>query len=101
MDYKDTLCLPKTEFPMKAKLAQREPEVLKKWEEEDLYKRILAESADRPNYLLHDGPPYANGHIHMGHALNKILKDNHVRFQEISLQGFWIGRHKDHRNFSE
>ncbi len=75
MDYKDTLCLPRTEFPMKAKLAQREPGFLEKWENEELYARILAKSAGREKFLLHDGPPYANGHIHMGHALNKILKD--------------------------
>jgi len=75
MDYKETLCLPKTDFPMKAQLASREPQFLKRWEEIDLYGKILAQSADRPRYLLHDGPPYANGNIHMGHALNKILKD--------------------------
>jgi isoleucyl-tRNA synthetase len=73
--YKDTLNLPKTDFPMRAGLPVREPERLTRWEENDLYKKILDERKDSPVYTLHDGPPYANGHIHMGTALNKILKD--------------------------
>ena len=75
MDYRSTLNLPQTDFPMKANLAQREPELLKKWEDEKLYEAMEQAAADRPLYILHDGPPYANGHLHMGHALNKILKD--------------------------
>ena len=75
MDYRDTLNLPKTKFKMKANLVQREPEFLKKWQEMDIYKRLLEERKSAPKYILHDGPPYANGHIHIGHALNKILKD--------------------------
>ncbi len=75
MDYKDTLNLPKTAFPMKARLSQREPEFLKHWEEMDIYRRLREARKGRPLYILHDGPPYANGHIHIGHALNKILKD--------------------------
>jgi len=75
MDYRATLNLPQTDFKMKANLSQREPEFLKAWEESDLYARIQEKTAGRPLYILHDGPPYANGHIHMGHALNKILKD--------------------------
>ncbi|HOO38678.1 MAG TPA: isoleucine--tRNA ligase [Deltaproteobacteria bacterium] len=75
MDYKDTLCLPKTEFPMKAKLVNKEPEVLSRWEDENLYQKILDKSRDWDKFILHDGPPYANGHIHLGTALNKILKD--------------------------
>jgi len=75
MDYKDTLCLPKTAFPMKAKLVNKEPEVLKRWEDEDLYQKILEKSRDWEKFILHDGPPYANGHLHLGTALNKILKD--------------------------
>ncbi len=75
MEYKETLNLPKTSFPMKANLPQREPEILKKWEEIKLYQKIRNISKDRPKYILHDGPPYANGHIHIGTALNKILKD--------------------------
>ncbi|MBM3296789.1 MAG: isoleucine--tRNA ligase [Candidatus Aminicenantes bacterium] len=74
-DYKGTLNLPRTEFAMKARLAQREPEILKMWEEEGLYGKILDKGAGRPTFVLHDGPPYANGHIHLGTALNKILKD--------------------------
>jgi len=75
MDYKDTINLPNTAFPMKANLANREPQMLKHWEESGLYERIQAHTADRPLFILHDGPPYANGDIHLGHAVNKILKD--------------------------
>ncbi len=75
MDYKDTINLPKTNFAMKANLANREPQMIKAWEEADLYQKIQQETADRPMWLLHDGPPYANGDLHMGHAVNKILKD--------------------------
>lgn len=74
-DYRETLFLPKTAFPMKAGLPQKEPELLKRWQEMGLYKRLRAESKGRPLFVLHDGPPYANGNIHIGHALNKILKD--------------------------
>ena len=75
IDYKATLNLPKTEFQMKANLAKREPEILKEWEAKGLYRQIMEAGRDRERYTLHDGPPYANGHIHIGHALNKILKD--------------------------
>jgi len=75
MDYKNTLNLPKTDFPMKADLAKNEPETLKKWEGAGLYAKIMASGKGREKYILHDGPPYANGNIHIGHALNKILKD--------------------------
>ncbi len=75
MDYKDTLNLPKTAFPMKANLPKLEPEMLERWAAMDIYGRIRQASAGRPLWILHDGPPYANGHIHMGTALNKILKD--------------------------
>ncbi|RLB07174.1 MAG: isoleucine--tRNA ligase [Deltaproteobacteria bacterium] len=75
MDYKKTLNLPQTPFPMKADLPKREPEILRKWEENRLYDKIRKRAKGREKYILHDGPPYANGHIHMGTALNKILKD--------------------------
>lgn len=75
MDYKETLNLPKTPFPMKANLAQREPEILRRWEEMRIYEEIKLASRGRPKFILHDGPPYANGHIHIGTAMNKILKD--------------------------
>lgn len=75
MDYKDTINLPKTAFPMKANLANREPQMLKQWQKSDLYGRIQQHTAGRPTWILHDGPPYANGDIHIGHAVNKILKD--------------------------
>ena len=86
MDYKKTLNLPKTAFPMKGNLAQREPERLKKWNEAELYKKIREEFAGRPKFILHDGPPYANGAIHIGHAVNKVLKD--IILKSKSLNGF-------------
>jgi len=79
MDYKDTINLPKTAFAMKANLANREPEMVKSWERAGLYQKIQQHTADRPTWILHDGPPYANGDIHMGHAVNKILKDMVVK----------------------
>src|SRR6185503_2379319 len=79
MDYKDTLNLPKTAFPMKANLPKMEPEWLERWAAMDIYGRIRQASANRPRWILHDGPPYANGHIHLGTALNKILKDMIVK----------------------
>ncbi len=79
MNYKDTINLPQTAFPMKASLANREPEMLNRWYELDLYGRIQEATSGRPTFVLHDGPPYANGDIHIGHAVNKILKDFVVR----------------------
>ncbi|MCX7823574.1 MAG: isoleucine--tRNA ligase [Syntrophobacterales bacterium] len=84
MDYKETLNLPRTDFPMKANLPKKEPEILKKWEDEKLYEKLRRISKDRPRYVLHDGPPYANGHIHLGTALNKILKDMIVKTKQMS-----------------
>ena len=75
MNYKDTLNLPSTKFPMKANLPQREPDILKLWDKINLYKKIRDKHAKSDNYILHDGPPYANGDIHIGHAVNKVLKD--------------------------
>ena len=82
-NYKNTLNLPKTSFPMKANLVQREPEMLKSWAQDGVYQKVRAKSEGRPKYLLHDGPPYANGHIHIGHALNKVLKDLIVKFETM------------------
>ena len=82
-DYRDTLFLPATDFPMKAGLAAAEPQWLARWEEMDLYGRMRAAAKGRPLFLLHDGPPYANGDIHIGTALNKILKDFVVRSQQM------------------
>ncbi len=79
MDYKDTINLPNTAFPMKANLANREPLMLKHWEDSDLYGRIQEHTSGRPLFILHDGPPYANGDIHIGHAINKVLKDMVVK----------------------
>ena len=84
MDYKATLNLPRTDFPMKANLPQREPELLAWWEQEHLYECIQETKRDRPLYILHDGPPYANGRIHIGHALNKILKDIVVKSKTMA-----------------
>ena len=75
MDYNKTLNLPKTEFPMRASLPQREPEFLKGWEKRKLYNQLMEHNEGKPLFVLHDGPPYANGSIHIGHALNKTLKD--------------------------
>lgn len=84
-DYKHTLNLPKTSFPMKGNLAQREPEMLKRWQELNIYQHIREVCADRKNkFTLHDGPPYANGDIHIGHAVNKILKDIIVKSKTLS-----------------
>jgi isoleucyl-tRNA synthetase len=83
-DYKHTLNLPKTAFPMKANLAQREPEALKRWQEDKLYEKIREASKGRPQFILHDGPPYANGDIHIGHAVNKIIKDMIVKSKTMS-----------------
>ena len=85
-ELKDTLNLPKTQFPMRGNLAAREPELFSKWDETDLYNRILEHRASGPGFILHDGPPYANGDIHIGHALNKILKDFVIRYK--SMRGF-------------
>ncbi|MBU0499801.1 MAG: isoleucine--tRNA ligase [Gammaproteobacteria bacterium] len=85
-NYKETLNLPNTGFPMKANLAQREPGMLAAWQEKDLYRMIRAACAGRPKFILHDGPPYANGEIHIGHAVNKVLKDLIVKSR--TLDGF-------------
>lgn len=85
-DYKDTLNLPQTDFPMKADLAKREPLMLQFWEEKQIYQKLRQVSQNRKKYILHDGPPYANGHIHIGHALNKTLKD--IVLKSKSLSGF-------------
>src|SRR3954454_2781240 len=82
-DYRDTVFLPRTEFPMKAGLPQREPGWVERWERMDLYARLRRESLGRDKFILHDGPPYANGHLHIGTALNKILKDVVNRGQQM------------------
>ena len=84
MDYKKTLNLPSTKFPMKANLAKREPVQLSDWEKMQLHAKIRTASEGRERFILHDGPPYANGHIHIGTALNKILKDMIVRSRQMS-----------------
>ena len=87
MDYKETLNLPSTDFPMRASLPKREPEMLGHWRQIDLNNRLESANRDRDSFVLHDGPPYANGHIHMGHALNKVLKDIIVKSKR--MQGFY------------
>ncbi|HYF33893.1 MAG TPA: class I tRNA ligase family protein, partial [Prosthecobacter sp.] len=83
-NYKDTVLLPKTDFPMKADLVTREPQRLAKWLAGGLYERIQAQSKGRPTFILHDGPPFANGDVHMGTALNKILKDLIVKSKTMA-----------------
>jgi isoleucyl-tRNA synthetase len=85
-DYKDTLNLPDTPFPMRGDLAKREPGWVKQWQEKKLYEKLRANAKGRPKFVLHDGPPYANGDIHIGHAVNKILKDIIVKSK--TLEGF-------------
>ncbi len=83
MSYKETLNLPKTDFPMKASLVQREPERLAKWREQDLYAQVMKAREGESIYVLHDGPPFANGDIHLGHLINKVLKDVVIRYQTM------------------
>ena len=83
MDYNQTLNLPKTDFPMRAALPQREPEFLKAWEENDQYRQLMQHNEGKPLFVLHDGPPYANGDIHIGHAMNKTL----IRFDLADYYG--------------
>jgi len=85
-DYKATLNLPQTDFPMKANLSQREPERLKAWAAMDLYGQMREAGQGKPTFILHDGPPYANGELHVGHAINKILKD--IIIKSKTLSGF-------------
>ncbi|PYE46469.1 isoleucyl-tRNA synthetase [Rhizobium sp. PP-F2F-G20b] len=85
-DYSETLYLPETDFPMRAGLPQKEPEMVARWQQMDLYKKLRASAAGRTKFVLHDGPPYANGNIHIGHALNKILKD--VITRSFQMRGF-------------
>lgn len=85
-DYSETLNLPKTEFPMRAGLPKKEPEILARWEQMNLYRKLREASTDRNKFILHDGPPYANGNIHIGHALNKTLKD--IVTRSMQMQGW-------------
>lgn len=84
VDYKDTIRLPQTDFPMRAGLPKREPEILERWAEIGLWEKLRADSIGRRKFILHDGPPYANGHLHIGHALNKILKDIIMRSKQMT-----------------
>jgi isoleucyl-tRNA synthetase len=87
MDYKETLNLPVTDFPMRGNLPQREPEIMQRWAELDLDRLVTEPAKEKPNFTLHDGPPYANGNIHIGHALNKILKDLVIKSKR--MQGYY------------
>ena len=84
MEYKDTIFLPKTSFEMRANLPSKEPKILDDWDKQNIYSQLRKKSKGREKFVLHDGPPYANGHIHMGTALNKILKDVIVRMQQMT-----------------
>ena len=97
-DYRDTVFLPKTDFPMKAGLPQKEPGILARWEAEGLYRQVRDSRAGREKFILHDGPPYANGDMHIGHALNHVLKDMVVRThtllgKDARKGGTWIDGH--------
>ena len=83
-DYNLTLNLTKTDFPMRGNLPKREPDTLKKWDEESLYDKMMKKNEGKPTYILHDGPPYANGSIHLGTALNKVLKDFIIKQKNMS-----------------
>ena len=83
-DYKNTLNLPQTDLPMRANAAQKEPEIQKFWAENNIYEKNLEQRDKTRAFVLHDGPPYANGDIHLGHALNKILKDVIIRYKNMS-----------------
>lgn len=84
MDYKDTLLMPKTEFPMRGNLPNKEPKMQEKWDADNMYQQVQVRTEGRPLFILHDGPPYANGDLHMGHALNKVLKDFIVKYKSMS-----------------
>ena len=83
-DYNSTINLPKTEFPMRAGLPKREPDMLAAWENDNLYEKIVEKNEGRPQFILHDGPPFSNGSIHMGTAMNKCLKDFIVRYKNMA-----------------
>ena len=87
MDYKDTLHMPKTDFEMRGNLPKKEPDILKRWEEEDHYHKILAKNEGKTPFVLHDGPPYANGNLHAGTAMNRIIKDIIVRSK--AMEGYY------------
>lgn len=87
MDYKDTLLMPKTDFPMRGGLPNKEPKIQEEWDEKNIYQKVLDKNEGNSSYILHDGPPYANGNLHMGHALNKILKDIITRYK--SMRGYY------------
>ena len=87
MDYNKTINLPKTDFPMRAGLPKREPEMLKRWQEQDVYHEMLKKNEGKPRFNLHDGPPFSNGALHMGHALNKAIKDFITR--SYAMRGYY------------
>ena len=87
MDYNKTICRPKTDFPMRAGLPKREPEMLKRWETEDLYHELLKKNEGKPLFNLHDGPPFSNGSIHMGTAMNKAIKD--IITRSYAMRGYY------------
>ena len=84
VDYNSTMNLPKTDFPMRGNLPQKEPEMIKRWQDQKLYQKLMEKNEGLPLYVLHDGPPYANGDIHMGTALNKVLKDIIIKYKNMT-----------------
>ena len=100
MELKETLLMPKTDFPMRGNLPNREPQIEQKWYDENVYQRVLDKNKDKTPFVLHDGPPYANGNIHMGDAFNKILKDFVVRYKNKTRQIKRYG-HRQHLSVIE
>ena len=90
INYRDTLNLPVTDFSMKAGLPRKEPEILNMWSDKNIYNKIRKKYEDKDLFLLHDGPPYANGDIHLGHSVNKILKD--ITIKHKTMQGYNLGK---------
>ncbi|HBZ89272.1 MAG TPA: isoleucine--tRNA ligase, partial [Erysipelotrichaceae bacterium] len=86
MDYKNTLLMPKTDFEMRGKLTTKEPKFLERWNEADMYERVVKMNEGKEDFIFHDGPPYANGNMHIGHMLNKIIKDTIVR--QKTMEGY-------------
>ena len=95
MDYNKTINLPKTDFPMRAGLPKREPEMLRRWKDQDVYNEMLKKNEGKPLFNLHDGPPFSNGALHMGHALNKAIKDFITR--SYAMRGYYTPYRSEER----
>ena len=87
MNYKDTLLMPKTDFEMRGNLPKKEPKYVERWQENDMYNKVIQQNEGKDSFVFHDGPPYANGNMHMGHMLNKVIKDVICRYK--NMNGFY------------